>query len=197
MPFVVSDEPMLRRDVQDLASKSLAAAIIPRREAFPEEIHEILVEAAAKNVVGGPTVTAINRAAVSECELRVGIAAAELQRAAESKGIRYRKELVGDLGTALEEITQDICDSVQGATVKGLSAFPGAGTKAGMLQSVLQMTRHTSLARKRTDLEHYAESLHTKQRERAREYWLKIWQAIVLLIVGAIIGWLAHKIGMT
>lgn len=66
----------------------------------------------------------IAEAATRECEIRMDLAATELQRAADSKGIRYVKTLGKDLGQALEEISQDRCADVAAISKQALSAIP-------------------------------------------------------------------------
>lgn len=71
---------MLRRDVTDLAARSIAAVHVERRSAFSEKIQGIKGELAAKGIVGGPTVTIVSDAAGGERGSRIDPADAERGR---------------------------------------------------------------------------------------------------------------------
>lgn len=51
-----------------------------------------------------------------------------------------------------------------------------------------------------TDLEHYAESLRTRERDQAREVHIKLWQAFAVAVLGAALAllgqWIAHRLGI-
>jgi hypothetical protein len=96
----------LRSDVFDLASESLSAALLPRQREYPSRTRKILAEMASRGIHGGPTAMLMSREAIDEIEKRVEIATKELERATESKGVRYYKNLGTDLGEAL----QRLCD---------------------------------------------------------------------------------------
>lgn len=180
---------MLRRDVVDLASRSLAGALVEPKNAFPRKIQAIKAELAAKGIAGGPAASIVSDAARKECESRIDIATDELRRAANSKGVRYYGTLGKDLSDALTEmISQGLCADVQALSVTAFHVVPNARSGLGMFHSALQSAEHSRLFKSRTDLEHYAESLHTVERERAREFRLKLWQRLVAATIGAAIG---------
>jgi hypothetical protein len=188
---------MLRADVEDLASRSLQAALVERYKAFPDQMRLVTAELANKGIArSGYAFTVISNAALKECDLRVDIAANELQRAAESKGVRYDKDLGKDLGAALEANTQNLCANIETAAASMLRLVPNAGEALGRFQSGLQMARTARLAKGRADLEHYAESLHSRDQERARQSRLKVWQGVVIAAISAALAlfgnWIAH-----
>jgi hypothetical protein len=56
-----------------------------------------------------------------------------------------------------------------------------------MFQSAVQEAVRGRLYRGRTDLEHYAESVHTREREQARAARLKVWQGSIIALISALI----------
>ena len=159
---------------------------------------------AAKGIVGGQSIRPVAGVARAECEERVETATAELQRAADSKGVRYQRGLAKDLGDALGELTQNLCQDVEAVGTTALHIIPTARAGVGMFQSAVQDAVRGRLYKGRTDLEHYAESLHTRDRERARAARLKLWPAITVAVISAVAGaalallvqWIVHRTGI-
>jgi hypothetical protein len=143
---------VLNRDISDLAARSLAATLNERRTAFPRKIQAIQADLAAKGIVGGPTLSLVSDAAQTECEARIDIATAELQRAAESKGVRYRPGLAKDLGDELSELTQNLCQDVEAVGTTALHVIPNAKGGVGMFQSAVQEAVRGRLYNARIDL---------------------------------------------
>ncbi|MGB8964807.1 MAG: hypothetical protein WCB99_04105 [Candidatus Cybelea sp.] len=193
---------MLSLDVKDLASRSLEAELPERRAAFPIGVRRILEELATRNIGrSGASVTAVTDAAVAECRTRIDIATAELQRAADSKGVRYYVTLGADLGTALVELSQNLYGDVDTAGRTTLPAVaPNASSAAGMFQSSIQEAVGQRLNKGKTDLEHYAETLRTRERQRSEEAKLQFRERVVSGVIGGVIGaaatflvqWIAH-----
>jgi|GEM_PF-4714408 len=99
-------ELKLRQDVYDLAAESLNAALLPRQKEFPSKTQAILERLASRGIVGGPTYALLAKQCSEEIVVRVGMAADELRRAAESKGVRYHRDLARDLDSALDKLCQ-------------------------------------------------------------------------------------------
>ena len=155
---------MLRRDVVELASASLASELGPRRGELIRSTQRVMERLAVNGIQGGPVFSALAEVCVPEITQRVGIAARELQRACESKGVSYYSNLYADIQAALDELCSGIYEDVFGRFADLARAIP-------LPQEPIQAEYRASFAavanaailRGRSDLEHFAEQLATKR----------------------------------
>ncbi|HEY1656227.1 MAG TPA: hypothetical protein VGF86_14070 [Candidatus Tumulicola sp.] len=154
----------------------------------------IIAELASKGIVGGPTVSRISEAAISEIAERKQLASEALRRAVESAGVRYYSNLPSDLNDALQKIVDG---SMGDVIARGRDRLRHLANPIAAQQNYVgNVTIHTvSLASEFADLAHFAESLKTKRRENALKFSWKIAIPIavaLLLWIGSMIpGWFA------
>lgn len=172
---------MLPERVSRLATESFGALLQERRRLFSDEINRIVVELAAKGIRGGPTLTMFYRAAIAEIALRKELAAAEVQRAAESAGIRYYPKLADDLTETLQRITKDRMSDVLALVRQKLHTSPNAGAAVQRFDGMV-IGHIASRDKGYTDLHHFAESLQTKRGSGRRSAL----SAIGLVLLGAV-----------
>lgn len=153
----------LRKDVVDLASESLTSDLLPRQREYPSRTQKVLSELAARGIAGGPSANLTGREAIDEIETRIEIATKELERAADSKGLRYNKNLGADLGAALDQLCEGRYNDVLADFDSNANALPNPAQTKSAYGEIFSRTAQNALRKGKSDLLHYAEQLKTKR----------------------------------
>ena len=83
---------------------------------------------------------------------------------------------------------------VSASAGNALAIFLNSGSAFGRFQSQMQMVTASRVAKGHTELDHFAASLRTHERDRTREARLKLSQGIILLLIGGVMGALLNAL---
>lgn len=188
-PTASEDEEVtgLPDSLRSLAAQSVNAAMVRRVQEFADQVRRIMSELAQKNIVGGPTLSLLERAAVTECEARVDLVATELQRSAESIGQKYYIKLGDNLCDEFDRLMKVRTADITKRGSEQLRVVPNASAAIQRYESTLALIPGTPRAH--ADLRHFAESLRTKERRGAEHRRSNFTYAVAGAIAGSIVTW--------
>jgi hypothetical protein len=157
------------KKIQEMAASSLSGELARRQGTFRHTLLNLVTQLAAKGIHGGPTAALFADAAANEINERIDIAIQEVLRAAQSTGVRFYAGLADDLGRVLEQITEGRWNDVLSSTRDQLRAHPNPSGIQRDVEMTLTGIPASRIAKGKTDLRHFAESLSTRQRATNRE----------------------------